>query len=111
MSDEPLFPRNTTGIGMVAILLTAVVGALGFLGEKALDLDERVVVLREQQNDDEIIGMKVQELKEQIANIKTEQKNRLKIIELVFLLDEKMNRVEAHLADLTKEVDRLRDEK
>jgi hypothetical protein len=109
MSDEPLFPRNTTGIGAVAVFLTAFVGALGFLGQKALDLDERIIALTEQQRDDEIIDMQVQEQKEQIANIETEQKERVKVIELVVELDERMNRVEAHLTDLIKEVDRLRD--
>jgi Tfp pilus assembly protein PilO len=109
MPEEPLFPRNTTGIGVVAILLTAVIGALGFLGQKALDLDERVIMLTEQQRDDEVIDMQVQKQKEQIANIENEQKNRLRVIDLVVRLDERMNRVEAHLTDLTKEVDRLRD--
>jgi hypothetical protein len=107
-NEEPLFPRNTTGIGAVAILLTAVVGALGFLGQKALDLDERVIMLTEQQRDDEIIDIQVQEQKEQIANIETEQKERIKVIDLVIELDERVNRIEAHMKDLTDEVNRLR---
>jgi hypothetical protein len=109
MGDEPLFPKNPTGIGAVAVVLTAFVGGLGFLGQKALDLDERIIALTEQQRDDEIIDIQVQEQKEEIANIKTEQRERIKVIELVVELDERMNRVEAHLTDLTKEVDRLRD--
>jgi hypothetical protein len=109
MADEPLFPRNTTGIGVVAILLTAFVGALGFLGQKALDLDEQVITLQEKQRDDEENNIVLRELAVKVNGIETQQKNRMKVIDLVVELDERMNRVEAHLVDLTKEVDRLRD--
>lgn len=111
MPEEPLVPRSASGVGLAAILLAAFTGALGFLGQKALDFDEKLVALQEQQKDDEIVDLLVQEMKERIANIESEQKNRLKVIDLVVRLDERTNRIEAHLTDLTKEVDRLRDTK
>jgi len=111
MSEEPLISRSASGIGLAAILLTAVMASLGFLGQKALDLDEQMIMLQEQQHDDEETSTVVRELTVKVNGIETRQHNRMKVIDLVVELDERMNRVEAHLTDLTKEVDRLRDEK
>ena len=109
MSEEPLIPRSASGIGLAAILLTAFTGALGFLGQKALDLDEKVVMLQEQQRDDEEANTLVHEIAVKVANIETVQANRLKVVDLVVKLDEDINRMSATLEALLRDVERLQD--
>lgn len=107
MADEPLLPRNTTGIGIAAVLLTAGTTSLGFLAQRALDLDERVITLQEQQRDDEEANILLREMSVKIANIESVQQNRMAIVDLVIELDERLNRQEAHYEDLKSEFDRL----
>jgi len=109
MAEEPLIPRSASGIGLAAILLTGVMTSLGFLGQKALDLDEKVVMLQEQQRDDEEANTLIHEISVKVANIETVQANRLKVVDLVVKLDEDINRMSATLEALLKDVDRLRD--
>jgi len=111
MSEEPLIPRTASGIGLATILLTGVMTSLGFLGQKALDLDEKVVTLQEQQRDDEEANTLVHEIAVKVGNIETVQANRLKVVDLVVKLDENINRMSATLDAVLKDVDRLRDEK
>jgi predicted nuclease with TOPRIM domain len=110
MADEPLLPRNTTGIGIAAVLLTAGTTSLGFLAQRALDLDERVITLQEQQRDDEEANILLREMSVKIANIESVQQNRMAIVDLVIELDERMNRQEAHYEDLKSEFDGLRND-
>lgn len=109
MHEAPLLPKTTAGIGLAAVLLTGVMASLGFLGQKALDLDERTIMLVEQQRDDEEANALIRELSVKVANIETEQRNRLKVVDLVIEIDERLNRLEARYQDLSREVDRLRD--
>jgi hypothetical protein len=107
--EEPLIPRTISGGALVAIPVTALLAGLGFLGQKALELDERVVALVEQQEDDERTNSRVAVLTEKVTAIENRLQYRHKTIDLVHSMDEDLKTLEAHFDDLVREVERLRD--
>ena len=108
--ESPLVPKTVAGATMVAIPLTALLTGAGWLGQKVLDLDERVVAVAEQQKDDEETNRKVAELHAQVTGIEGRLERRGKTIDLVHEMDERLNRLEAHFEDLKAEVERIRND-
>jgi hypothetical protein len=107
--EEPLIPRTISGGAMLAIPITALLAGLGFLGQKALELDEKVIALVEQQRDDEESNRMLSVLATKITAIENRLEYRHKTIDLVHSMDEDLKALEAHFEDLTREVERLRD--
>jgi hypothetical protein len=107
--EEPLIPRTISGGAMLAIPITALLAGLGFLGQKALELDEQVITLVEQQRDDDESNRMLAVLATKITAIENRLQYRHKTIDLVHSMDEDLKALEAHFEDLAREVERLRD--
>jgi len=107
---EPLIPNTPSGISLVAILVTVSLAMLGFIGQRALVLDEQVIALQEQQKDDNEINLVISEIKIKLTEVEKRQENRGETILLVRNLDERVNRAEVRIEDMLRELERMRNE-
>ena len=107
---EPLIPNTPSGISLVAILITVSLAMLGFIGQRALVLDEQVIALQEQQKDDNEIALVISEISIKLTEVEKRQENRRETISLVQNLDERINRAEVRIEDMLRELERMRNE-
>jgi DNA repair exonuclease SbcCD ATPase subunit len=122
--SEPLIPKSPVGISLVAVVVTISLAMLGFIGQRALDLDERVIALQEQQKNDESMNSLITEITTRLTVVEERIERRSETIKLVQKLeeriedrgaainlvqeiDERLNRVEVRVEDMLRELEKL----
>jgi CII-binding regulator of phage lambda lysogenization HflD len=105
--SEPLIPKSPVGISLVAVVVTISLAMLGFIGQRALDLDERVIALQEQQKDDESMNALITEITTRLIAVEGRIERRRETIKLVQEVDERLNRVEVRVEDMLRELEKL----
>jgi CII-binding regulator of phage lambda lysogenization HflD len=105
--SEPLIPKSPVGISLVAVVVTISLAMLGFIGQRALDLDERVIALQEQQKDDESMNALITEITTRLIAVEERIERRRETIKLVQEVDERLNRVEVRVEDMLRELEKL----